>query len=146
MATQDLTSTTSHVGAKSVIIDTARHLHRLLSVARLALGAVEYRHECDGRLQIDVEALQAAMTLLSNLWEEINYGKDQKTGRWASDIVNDGIGMQWYQIRALIALLDRQAWKILDENAAVPDPSAIDDIEHAMQVLCALIPVTTTTC
>uniref|UniRef100_E6PQA1 Uncharacterized protein n=1 Tax=mine drainage metagenome TaxID=410659 RepID=E6PQA1_9ZZZZ len=146
MATQDLTSTTSHAGAKSVIIDTARHLHRLLSVARLALGAVEYRHECDGRLQIDVEALQAAMTLLSNLWEEINYGKDQKTGRWASDIVNDGIGMQWYQIRALIALLGHQAWQILEENAAVPDPSAIDDIEHAMQVLCALIPVTTTTC
>lgn len=137
MATQDLTTS---AGTKSAIIDTARHLHRLLSVARLALGAVEYRHECNGDLQINVEALQATMTLLSSLWKEIDDGKDQKTGRWASDIVNDGIGMQWYQTRGLIALLDCQVWQMLEENAAVPDPSAIDDIEHALQALCALIP------
>ncbi|MDA8260011.1 MAG: hypothetical protein M0Z99_30995 [Betaproteobacteria bacterium] len=130
----------TEAGAEAAIIDAVSHLHQLRSVARLTLGAVKYRHECDGDLQINVEALQATMTLLSELCKEIDDGKDQKTGRWAIDIVNDGIGMQWYQTRGLIALLDCQAWQMLEENAAVPDPSAIDDIEHALQALCALIP------
>ncbi len=147
MATKDLTTSAgptrqkhSQEPAAAEPIDTALHVRRLNSVARMALSAVAGRHQCGGELEIDIEALQATMTLLLSMWERINEATDRRSGHRAADLINEGQDMEWFQARGLLVLLDHQAWRMLDDKVLAADPAAIDDVEHALRALCEVLP------
>lgn len=87
-------------------IDTPIYIRRMKSIARMALSAVAGRHQCGGQLEVDIGALQATMTLLLSLWEQVSEAKDSRSGRFSADLINEGRGMEWFQARGLIVLLD----------------------------------------
>lgn len=138
MATQEVTTSTAPA------IDTRGHVEHLRAIARMMLRAVEVRHEYQGVLNIGIEHLQVSATLLKELWDEIQEAKDMASGSWSQDLLNEvaSKGMRWYQARAMIELIESDAWQAMEKGDDISESwlaVALSDMEHGLRRLCALL-------